>query len=213
VTQGHGASHNPVLSLSGKMLAFDSTNDEAGNDTGISQIWLVTTTGTMAVTNGAGPSRSPDMTFEGRVLAFESSAALTGDGHDTGVTQIFAYDTRANVLTQVTNEPTGCSRPAIDPDYGDWRIAFVCNATGYFHLLNANKRFQLPFPDGDDTRQIVGLGPNFLLVSTTTDLSCPICRGPDCAVRTCSSTSTTDHQLFLLNKWKLPGVPVTPTPP
>jgi hypothetical protein len=55
------------------------------------------------VTHGAGPSRAAMPTKLGRTVSFESTAALLGDGHDTGVSQIFWYDTLAGQLHQLTN--------------------------------------------------------------------------------------------------------------
>src|SRR2546427_9183854 len=34
--------------------------------------------------------------------------------HDTGISQIFTYDTRTRALTQLTDDPVGCSRPSVD---------------------------------------------------------------------------------------------------
>ena len=213
VTYGVGTSRNAVLSQSGRTMAFESTNDESGNDTGVSQIWLVTPGTAAPITHGAVSSQSPSVSIDGRFVTFESTAALVGDRHDTGVNQIFVYDVQRGVLSQLTNEASGCSRPSVELDLSDWRVVFVCNGIGYFELLNANQRFQLPIPAGADTPEVTGLGPNFLWVSTTAALSCPRCDGQGCAEGTCATSGTTpDHQLFVINKWKIPAIPVTSSP-
>jgi hypothetical protein len=41
------------------------------------------------ITAGAGASTNPSTNKNGTLIAFQSSADLLGDGHDTGVSQIF----------------------------------------------------------------------------------------------------------------------------
>src|SRR5712664_3652896 len=69
-TQGSGTSRNAALSSSGAILVFESTNDDRGADTGVSQIWLVTTWAgaPRAITAGSGPSVSPDISRDGRIV-------------------------------------------------------------------------------------------------------------------------------------------------
>jgi hypothetical protein len=212
VTQGSGTSRNAALSLSGATLVFESTNDDQGNDTGVSQIWLATTRlvgAPTAITKGAAPSVSPSISSDGRIVAFASTAAVASDGHDTGVSQIFIYDTRTRAITQLTDDPAGCSQPSVDLPHHDWRVAFVCHGMGFFHLLKRQQRFELPLPDGSDTATVRAMGsrPSFITVSTTADLTggAPVANQP-------AGGTTSGHQLYLLNLFKLPAIPVNLTP-
>ena len=66
--------------------------------------------------------------------------------------------------------------------------------TGYLHRLRANQRLQLPLAGGDTPQAITELGNYFVAVRTTAD---PLAGG-----------TTTGHQLYQLNLFKLPAVPV-----
>ena len=131
LSRGQGTSRNPSLSRGGTTIAFDSTSDPAtGIDTGISQIWLssITPGTSRAITAGQGPSRNPLMSNGGRIMVFESDADLAAGGADTGVPQIFAYDIVTGNFAQVTQEPSGCTRPSAQKRSGDWRIGFSCRS-------------------------------------------------------------------------------------
>ena len=207
VTHGSGTSRNATLSSSGAMLVFESTSDDRGNDTGVSQIWLGDTRSgaLMAITKGASSSGSPDISDDGRVVAFESTAAVAGDGHDTGVSQVFAQDTRTQALTQLTDDPAGCGGASADRARRDWRVTFVCHGTAFFQLLRAGQRFKLPIPDGG-TAQAFVLRENFTIVSTTADLTggAPVAMHP-------ATGTTSGHELYLLNTFKLLPVLVNAT--
>jgi len=213
VTQGSGTSQNAALSSSGATLVFESTNDDQGNDTGISQIWLASTRlvggAPTEITAGAAPSVSPSISSDGRILVFESTAAVAGDGHDTSVSQVFTYDTRTRTLAQLTDDPAGCSRPSVDLARRDWRVVFVCHGTAFFQLLAAQERFKLPIPDGADTAQALAMGTraNFMTVSTTADLTggAPVAQQP-------AAGTTSEHQLYILNIFKLPAIPIESPP-
>jgi hypothetical protein len=47
----------------------------------------------------------------GKTVAFESTADLLGDGHDTGISQIFWFDVKQNVLHQLTAGNAPSRRP------------------------------------------------------------------------------------------------------
>ena len=99
-----GDSVRPSLDESGRRLAFASTAPLRGGPGGQSQIFLyeVSTGALTTITHGAGPSTAPMLTKLGRLVAFESTADLLGDGHDTGVAQVFWYDALAGRLHQLT---------------------------------------------------------------------------------------------------------------
>jgi hypothetical protein len=207
VSNGRGTSRNAALSWSAKVLAYESTNDASGNDTGISQIWVGALGGTpQPVTDGAGPSQLPDVSPDGRYVVFESTAALADDGHDTGVSAIFYYSTREGTITQLTADPVGCTGPSIDLTY---RVGFVCHGEGFFDQITAHQRFQVPLADGETQQTVTDGGGHFIVVSTTANMTCPDCSGAGCAVGTCTSgVPTPDHRLYLLNLYKLGAIPV-----
>jgi len=199
VTQiSHGAadSLNPALDKGGLSVVFESSNDQAGNATPTTQVWLSTIHGTSRLTAGAGPSRHPAISSDGRVLAFESQADLLGDGHDTGMNQVFAYDLRNALLSRVTNDLAGCSGASVQRIPKDWSIGYVCHGEGFYYHLVAHQTFRLPAVDGGDTQQsITELGAHFMLISTTANLF--------------GGGTTPEHQIYMLNLFKLPAVPVS----
>jgi hypothetical protein len=207
VSQGQGASQNAALSWSGRIIAYESTNDAMGTDTGIRQIWVGDPSATpQPITSGGGPSRLPDVSPDGRYVVFESTAALASDGHDTGVSEIFYYDTRLTTITQLTADPQGCTGASIDLTH---RVGFVCHGEGFFDLLSAHQRFRVPITGGETQQTVTDGGGHFIVVSTTANLSCPNCSGAGCAASTCASTGTNPgHQLYLLNLYKLGATPI-----
>jgi hypothetical protein len=100
-----GDSTEPSLSEGGRDLVFESTASLLGGPSGVSQIFHYDVlAGTLTqITHGAGPSRAAMPAKLGRVVSFESTAALLGNGADTGVSQIFWYDTLRSALHQLTN--------------------------------------------------------------------------------------------------------------
>jgi len=110
-----GDSVRPSLSAHGGTVVFESTAPLLGGRSGISQIFTYqVSTGVLTpVTNGAGPSILPRFRKLSRILAFESTADLVGDGHDTGVSQIFWYDRGANQLHQLTRGDGASHHPYV----------------------------------------------------------------------------------------------------
>ncbi len=200
LSTGDGSAHNPSYGRSGGRVTFDSTSDPIdGHDTGIAQVWvLVDPYPPTPITHGAAPSMAPVMSPKGRLVAFESRAALADDGHDTGTTQIFAYDLAAGVFMQVTNDPAGCSGPSIDDAIRDWRVTYVCGGRGYYTHLKSQRTFALPIPDGDTVDAVNEGGNFFIQVATTANLL--------------GSGVNPGHFLYQLNIFKLPGTQ-KPTPP
>jgi Tol biopolymer transport system component len=196
VSQGAGSSGNVVLDRTGSVVAFDSTSDPGGADTGVAQIWLSVRGVTTRLTSGSGPSRRPAMSADGRTIAFESRADLLGDGHATAASQVFVYDVVHQVLSQVTNDPQGCSGATVMRINRDKRVAFVCHGEGFFHLPGANQTYQLPIVGGDTAQAITALGSHFMLVSTTAELlGMP-------------GDTSPGHEVYLLNLFKLASTPV-----
>lgn len=113
VTAGvDGDSVRPSLSERGGVVAFESTASILGS-AGASQIFVqdLRRGGLRRLTNGAGPSTHPMLNRLGTVVVFESTADLRHDGHDTGVSQIFWYDLKQNLLHQLTNGNASSRRP------------------------------------------------------------------------------------------------------
>ena len=213
VSGGQGASHNAGVDRTGQRIVFDSTGDLSGADTGISQIWLLTPPGQtlfgmpsdpgglQIITHGQGPSQRPAIDKDGHVVAFESTADLTGDQHDTQVSQIFLYDVAMGTLTPVTNDPGGCAGASVNPTLagrfggGTFSIGYTCHGQGYFfqYGVGLGKHFQLPI-NGGDTVQVAALGSWFRVVSTTANML--------------GSGTTSGHQIYMLNLFKLPVTPL-----
>jgi len=99
-----GDSTHPSLSEGGNDLVFESTAALGGGPAGVSQIYRYEVAGGLLtpITHGLGGSRVPMPSMLGRVVSFESTAALLGDGHDTGISQIFWYDALFAQLHQLT---------------------------------------------------------------------------------------------------------------
>ena len=91
-----GDSVRPSMNEHGEIIVFESTASLKGAGSGVPQIFAFFRTTvqqipaniTLQITNGAGPSTRPMLNAFG-TLAFQSTADLLGDGHDTGVSQIF----------------------------------------------------------------------------------------------------------------------------
>ena len=121
--------------------------------------------------------RAGDCAAQARIVAFESTADLAGTQVDTGVSQIFMYDTKSKTYARITNEPAGCTLPSS------------------FTMLRADQRYVVPASDGVTQRVITELGIHFLVVSTTADLLA-------------GSGTTPGNQVYLVNLFKRPAVPV-----
>lgn len=196
VSHGDGTSRNAVYDKSGRNLVYESTNDVNGNDTGTFQLWWVARKAPLGpLTNGVGPSTNAAISAEGRVITFQSTAALTGDLHDTHVSQIFVYKTREMTFTQISNTAGGCHSPSVAKAGSDWAIAYVCGNEGFLRLLNGNKTQKLPI-DGDVDQAVTELGRHFMMVTTTANLL--------------GSGTTSGRQLYMLNLFKYPLAPVGP---
>src|SRR5262249_33707165 len=128
VSSGVGTSRNPVLSAKNHIVAFESSSDpKTGADTGIAQIWVGNTIGgaPAPITRGFGPSTTPAVSNDGRIVAFQSTADLSPNSlADTGVSQIYAYDTKTQTYARITtnaSDPLGCTLPSTFKCQQDWR--------------------------------------------------------------------------------------------
>jgi hypothetical protein len=196
-SRGNGDSGRAMVSAKGKVIAFESTSHlVTGADTGIAQIWVGRLTSLPAdpITAGAGPSTAPVVSDDGRLIVFTSTAALAGDGHDTGTSQVFAYDVPTATFAQITDEPAGCTRPAVAKVRRDWRITFVCGGEAYYHMLRENRRYHVPTPGGSTQSIIPEMGVHFLILSTTADL-------------VGGGGSTSGHRIYLRNVFAEPAEP------
>jgi hypothetical protein len=197
ISQGTGTSSNPALGVKARLVLFDSTSDPVtGADTGIAQIWVADLTAgtTEPITAGAGPSLRPSLSNDGRIVVFESHADLAGDGHDTGVPQIFAWDRFANQFARVTDDAGGCTEATAARIQRDARIGYTCGGTAYFTMLYANLRYRVQ-TDGGEAVRLVPQGDNyFVLVATNADL---LNTGPP-----------PGHRVYMINLFARPPEPV-----
>jgi hypothetical protein len=193
VSRGTGRSGNASIGPKARVAVFDSTSDPTtGADTGTAQIWLATLGGAAAaLTAGAGDSRRPDLSDDSRLVVFDSRADLAGDGHDTGVPQIFAYDTVSKTFAQLTGDPGGCTDATTLRIMRDWRVGYLCGGEAYFTMLLGNQRFHVQ-TDGGDTTALVPQGDaHFVLVATTADLLA-------------GTGTTSGHRVYMVNLFKRP---------
>ena len=183
-----------MLGAKGGLVAFESTSDpSSGADTGLKQIWVGRLASLPAhpITSGDSASTDPTVSDDSRLVVFTSQAALAGTGADTGVPQVFLYDTKSDTYAQVTNDPGGCSGGSAAKVHEDWRITFVCGGQAYFHMLRENVRYQVPTPDGSTQSIFPEMGAHFITFSTTADM-------------VAGSGTTAGHQIYLLNLFKTP---------
>ncbi len=198
LSMGLGTSQHPVVSAKRRVVLFESSSEPTtGVDTGVAQIWLgdIERGGALPITAGFGPSRNPAISNDGRIVAFESTADLAGTQADTGVPQVFMYDTKSRTYARITNQPGGCTLPSSFKVQRDWRVAYVCSGQPYFTMLRANQRYVVPASDGVTQRVVTELGIHFLVLSTTADLLA-------------GSGTTPGNQVYLVNLFKRPAVPV-----
>lgn len=173
LSQGAGTSGNPSVGLKARIVVFDSTSDPVtGDDTGMAQIWFADLlAGTTApITAGAGSSHRPSFSNDFRTVVFESRADLAGDGHDTGVPQVFAWDRYTKQFARVTDDVGGCTEPTAARIQRDQRIGYTCGGVAYFTMLNANARFRVQTDGGQATRLVPQGDAYFVLVATDADL-------------------------------------------
>lgn len=200
LSTGEGTSRNPGIGRGGRTVVFDSTSDpDDGHDTGIPQIWVsIPDAGSLQrVTDGAAPSRNAAISLEGRLVAFESDADLAGDGSDMGVTQIYVYDVITSTFAQITNDAAGCASPSTNKYGAEWRVAFSCGGKGYYYEIRKDQLYQVPITDGDTAQVAQEGGHHFVTVSTTADLIA-------------GTGTTAGHELYLINLFKRPGLPLSP---
>ena len=122
-----GDSVRPSINFPGGVLVFESTAALKGGTSGVPQVFAffrtaierVPVTVLMQITNGAGPSTRPMLDYLGKFISFESTADLLGDGHETGVSQIFVSELQhgkppfSSRLIQVTRGDAASHHPWI----------------------------------------------------------------------------------------------------
>ena len=98
-------------------------------------------------------------------------------------------------------DPNGCAGASVNPTLalrfggGTFSIGYTCHGQGYFfqYGVGLGKHFQLPI-NGGDTVQVAALGSWFRVVSTTANML--------------RSGTTSGHQIYMLNLFKLPVTPL-----
>jgi Tol biopolymer transport system component len=196
-SRGLGSSGNAMMSPKGVLMAFESTSHPvSGADTGVSQIWVWSPSRSAErVTTGAGDSIRPIVSDDGRLIAFTSTADLAGAGQETGIPQVFVYDYKSATFARLTNEPGGCTRPAVAKVQGDWRVTFVCGGQAFYHMLRTNLRYQVQTVGGTVQSVIPEMGVHFLMLSTNADLLA-------------GSGSTIGNRIYMVNLYARPAVQV-----
>ncbi len=154
-TQFSSASHNPVVSDDGNLVAFESVQDVNGGTAKThSEILLRnrqadTLTRVSSPLSGAendGPSTSPVITPNGRVLAFTSKSSKLLPGDTNGATDVFRYQLGTGTLELGSKTSSGkfgdkaSVFPSLDST-GDWIVmvsaarnfggAFNCTASAF----------------------------------------------------------------------------------
>jgi hypothetical protein len=173
LSHGSGTSGNPSVGIKARLVVFDSTSDPvSGADTGTAQVWVADLTAgtTGPITAGAGPSSRPSLSNDGRTVVFESRADLAGDGHDTGVPQVFAWDRYTKQFARATDDAGGCIEPTAARIKRDVRIGYTCGGVAYFTMLHANERFRVQTDGGTAVRLVPQGDAYFVLVATDADL-------------------------------------------
>jgi hypothetical protein len=115
VTNGiDGDSVRPSMNRAGGRMVFESSASLLGPG-GVSQIYLYDTRvqTLQRLTTGAAASHAAALNKLGTVIAFESRARLLGDGSDSGISQIFWYDTKRAQLFQLTNGNVPITNPTV----------------------------------------------------------------------------------------------------
>jgi hypothetical protein len=201
VSRGSGTSGNVALNRLGGRFVFDSTSDPLdGHDTGVPQVWVgnLDNSPARAVTSGLGGSQHPEISSEGRLVVFESTADLAHGGADTGIPEVFAYDTSTSTFAQITADATGCTGASTRKILADWRIAFTCGNEGFYYDLRRDRRYHVQTPDGTVSGIVTAFGTYFLGISTTANLL--------------GSGTTSGHQIYLVNLYKRPAEVVAGSP-
>jgi hypothetical protein len=196
VSRGVGTSRHAAVGMRGRIVAFDSTSDaQSGADSGLAQIWVAraATSSSEPITHGDAPSTRPSLSDDGHVLVFQSRADLVGDGHDTGVSQVFAYELVSGTLARLTNDAVDCGDAAVVSIQRDWRVTYRCGGDVYFTQLRGDTRWLVP-TGGDTTGILPMTDRNFVYVATTADLV--------------NGGTTPDHHVYLVNLFRRPPISV-----
>lgn len=196
LSRGQGDSRNAVIASRGDTVAFESSsNPDSGVDTGVAQIWFkdrLSPSGER-ITDGDGPSTNASISYDGRMVAFESTADLADDGADTGIPQIFVWDSRTDRFAQLTDTPGGCTGPSVNKAIGDYRVTYVCGGQAY-HVLIEHGAYGRIDTGGDTTRIVMGPGAHFVTMATTGDPA--------------GGAPSVGHRVFVVNLFKFQSTAV-----
>jgi len=135
ITSGiDGESVRPSGSSLGGVIVFESTAALTGQPTGgVAQLFLYDrrTRFLTQLTSGRAPSTGAMMNQNGTLAAFQSSADLLGDGHDTGVSQIFWVEYDKTQLTTQVHQLTAGNGPSEHPYISEQQqvVMFASRAT------------------------------------------------------------------------------------
>lgn len=151
-----GDSTRPAMSVNGGTMAFQSTAPLLGGSAGVSRLFFYDgfSQSLTLITNG--PAFNPVIARSGSVVAFESSYDLLGDGHNTGITQIFWWDRGTGFVHQLTRG-NGSSRHALVTSSVKWKpepgVARLRRGTGVFIVFDSVAT-DLPGTNGGPGTQI-----------------------------------------------------------
>ena len=91
-------------------------------------------------------ARQRDIVIPGRRLIMRNGLLVVPDATstltDTGVSQIYAYDTKSKTYARITtdtSDPLGCTLPSTFKIQQDWRVAFVCSGVPYYYMLRGDQ--------------------------------------------------------------------------
>ncbi len=104
---------HPSLNQNGTLVAYEQDKIRSPGTAPVSQIFVTKARkkkiATRQVTNAASPSFNPSLSPNGRFLNFTSSADLLGAG--TTQNQVYVYNVRRQLITQLTAGPNGADNP------------------------------------------------------------------------------------------------------
>ncbi len=209
----------PSLNRGGSIVVFESRAPLGGRTdlAGIPQIFAYhrLTRLFAQISTGRGPSRSPMPNSGGSRVSFESTAALLGDGHDTGIAQVFVSFLDVNSFTSTLVQITKGNRPSVNPyiaEKGVDLVVFESTAT------------DLQGSDGDGTPQVymapTGEGNLPILAALTNRADYGDCHGPALDITgthvafVCTGdpleNGTTGNRIFSIDLAADPADPTTP---
>jgi hypothetical protein len=130
----NGDSVKPSIASLAGLVVFESTASLTGTPTGgVPQVFAYERQFDLIrrISNGQGPSTWASTNKNGTLVAFQSTADLLGDGHDTGISQIYwaVYDrvNHTSALRRLTSGNNASRKPNLSED--SKLITFESDAT------------------------------------------------------------------------------------